>query len=220
MELTLGETALSVQFGRVTAVSSLISGTAPNFSQLVPQEPPLKVRVFAPDLERAVQRVKQIATDASGIVRFVWTEETMTVSALSSDKGEVEVQVPVQTDGGPGRVAVNVSYLLGYLKDKQGLISMGVTNPSSPILFRNGAATPLVVIMPMHVNWDGEPAAEAPRDEAPAERPDEGSEDEGPDDSPPETEPPESESEAEAPEPEKTAPRARRTSAKKKAAHS
>jgi len=218
LELTLGDTALSVRFGRVTAVSNLISGTAPNFSQLVPQEPPLKVRVFAPDLERAVQRVKQIAADASGIVRFVWTDEAMTVSAVSSDKGEVEVQVPVQAEGGPGRVAVNVRYLLDYLRGKQGLISMGVTNSSSPVLFRNGASSPLVVIMPMHVNWDGESAAEAPKDEAPTESPDDKSEDEEPDESA-ETEPPESDSEAEAPEPEKAAPKARRTSTKKKAAH-
>jgi len=151
MELAMGN-GLMARFGRVTLFSTLIKGSAPNFSQLIPKEPPLKVRVFAPDLERAVRRCAEVAGDNKGIIRLSWTETAMTVSAKGGEKGSVEAQVPVQTEGGTGKVAVNVSYLLDYLKGKDGLLSIGVTSTQGPVLFRHGTS-PLVVMMPMFIQW-------------------------------------------------------------------
>ncbi len=151
MELAMGN-GLMARFGRVTLFSTLIEGSAPNFSQVIPKEPPLKVRVFAPELERAVRRCAQVARDEKDIVRLIWTEAALTVSAKNGEKGNVEAEVPVQTEGGAGKIAVNVSYLLDYLKGKEGLVSIGVKSPQDPILFRHGT-TPLVVIMPMFVEW-------------------------------------------------------------------
>ena len=150
LQLTLGDGRVVARFGRVTLLSKLIEGAAPNFSQLIPQDPPLKVVVFAPELERAVRRVKEIAKDGKGIVRLTWTETAMTVSAKSDEKGKAEAEVPVQTEGGTGRVAVNVSYLLDYLNGKEGVVSIGVRGVQDPVLFRHGTS-PLVVIMPMLV---------------------------------------------------------------------
>ncbi|GAJ14166.1 unnamed protein product, partial [marine sediment metagenome] len=143
LELTLGDGRVVARFGRVTLLSKLIEGTAPSFSQLIPQEPPLKVRVFAPEFERAVRRVKEIAKDAKGIVCLTWTENAMTVFAKSEDKGKAEAEIPVQTEGGTGRTAINVSYLLDYLKGKEGLVSIGVSGMQDPVLFRHGKS-PLV----------------------------------------------------------------------------
>ncbi len=151
IELALGN-GLMARFGRVTLFSTLIQGTAPNFSQLIPKEPPLKVRVFAPELERAARRCAEVARDGKSIVRLSWTETAMTVSAKGEEKGRVEAQVPVQTEGGPGKIAVNVSYLLGYLKGKEGLLTIGAKGAQDPLLFRHGTS-PLVVMMPMFVQW-------------------------------------------------------------------
>lgn len=152
LDLALGNGRLAARFGRVTLVVNLIQGTFPNYKQLIPQEPPLKVRVFAPELERAIRRVSEIARDGSDIIRLVWTETGMTVSAMSAEKGAAEAEVLVQTEGGPGRTAINVNYLLEYLKGREGLVTMGVSSESSPILFQHGTS-PLVVIMPMFVQW-------------------------------------------------------------------
>ena len=150
LELALGDGRLMARFGRVTLGIRLIEGTSPNFRQLLPQDPPLKVRVFAPALERAVRRLYGIARDSRGIVRLAWADTTLTVSATSDDKGKVEAEVPVQTEGDPGRVALNVSYLLDYLKGKEGLVTVGAKDESSPVLLRH-ATSPPVVIMPMFV---------------------------------------------------------------------
>jgi DNA polymerase-3 subunit beta len=148
IELALGN-ILMAHFGRVTLLIRLIEGSAPNFKQLIPKEPPITIRVFAPELERAVRRCAEVATNNSGIIRFDWSETDMTVSAKSGDTISVEAKVPVQIEGGSGRVAANVSYLLHYLKGKNGLVSIGVTSSTSPILLRHGTS-PLVVIMPMY----------------------------------------------------------------------
>jgi len=150
IELALGN-VLRARFGQVTMLVRPIEGSAPNFSQLIPQNPPITIRVFAPELERAVRRCAWAARDTGERIHLNWTEDVLTVSVESEDSGSVETQVPVQAEGGQGKIAINVNYLLQYLGDKDGIITIGVTSDRSPILFRHGS-TPLVVIMPMIVN--------------------------------------------------------------------
>jgi len=152
LQLGLADSTLLARFGRVTLVSKLIEGTPPRYKQLIPQDTPLKVRVFAPELDRAVRRVRDMARDSSGIVRLSWTDTTMTVSAKAADKGEVQADLLVQTEGGAGKVAINVSYLLEYLSGREGLLTIGVSGGTSPVLFRHGTS-PLVLIMPLHTDW-------------------------------------------------------------------
>ena len=80
---------------------------------------------------------------------------------------------------------MNIGYLLEYLRGKQGLVTMGVKTERDPILFTHGPS-PLVVIMPMFVQWEPvavtqaeevraeaevQAAAEAPQDPVPEEKP-------------------------------------------------
>jgi DNA polymerase-3 subunit beta len=148
LELGLADGSLVARFGRVTLTTKLIQGTPISYKRLIPQDSPLKVRILARELETAVRRLKDIAKDASGIVRLSWTETTLTLSAKCAEKGDVAAELPIQTEGGPGRVTVNVSYLLDYLKGREGLLTIAVSNETSPILFRHAGA-PLVVVMPM-----------------------------------------------------------------------
>jgi DNA polymerase III sliding clamp (beta) subunit (PCNA family) len=109
-------------------------------------------QVLAPELEQAVRRLEKIANEASGIVRLKWTEKEMTLSAQSAEVGEVEATIPANAEDGPGRIAVNVHYLVEYLRGKENLVTMGITSDSSPVLFKYGTS-PIVVVMPMMVQW-------------------------------------------------------------------
>ena len=90
----------------------------------------------------------------------------MTVSAQSSERGQVNAEIPVQPESIPGRVALNVKYLLDYLEGKEGVVTLGKDEGSSPALFHYGSK-PIVAVMPMKVQWedeqaaDGEPSTEA-----------------------------------------------------------
>ncbi|MBI4286322.1 MAG: hypothetical protein HY670_10580 [Chloroflexi bacterium] len=152
LELTLNKTMLQVRFGRVTLTTRLIEGASPNFKQFIQQEAALKVRMLAPDFERAVRRVQDMARENSGIVRLAWSGAALSVSGRSSEKGQVEVSFPVTSEGGDGRVALNVSYLLDYLRGREGLVTMSVISEKAPVLFRHGTS-PVVVMMPIFVQW-------------------------------------------------------------------
>lgn len=143
---------LVVRLGRATMIIKLIQGSAPDLKQMIPEDTPSKIRLFAPDLERAVHRVKDVAMDGSGVVRLTWTENAMTVAARSEEKGNIAADIPVQTEGEAGRTAINVKYLLNYLKGREGLVVMGVRGTQEPVLFRH-STSPLVMIMPMFVQW-------------------------------------------------------------------
>ena len=148
------------RFGRLTVVSRLIQGKAPNYRQYIQENQPLKVRVLGRVFETGAQRLKTVAKDGSGILRMEWTEDKLTLSAHGKDTGDAIAEVPVQTEGGPGKTAVNIKYLMEYFKGKDGLVTMAVSTPSAPVIFRY-SNTPLVIMMPMHVDWTGSEAAGA-----------------------------------------------------------
>jgi len=154
VSLALGDQRLRVSFGRVTLTVKLIEGTPPSYLQLIPKEEEMvsQANVFAPEFERAVRRVANVARDNSNIVRLIWNETALTVTARSEEKGKVEAKVPLVGEATPGKFAVNFNYLLGYLKDRQGVVSIGVKTEQSPVLFRHGQS-PLVLLMPMVVQW-------------------------------------------------------------------
>jgi DNA polymerase III sliding clamp (beta) subunit (PCNA family) len=146
-----GAELLRLCFSGVTALIKLIQGTPPNFKQLIPKDIPTTVKFFPGDLERAVKRLRPIAKDDKGIVRLSWTKDTMTVSASSEEVGKVEGTLSVQADN-PDRVGINIKYLLEYLKGKEGMITLGLSSGTTPVVLRH-RASPLVLVMPMMVQW-------------------------------------------------------------------
>lgn len=148
LKLVHGDGTILLQFGLVTLVCKLIEGTFPSYRKLIPSESPIHLRLFAPDLERAVLSVKvSVKGEDSSKVYLKWNEDTLTVSA-EGEKSETEAKIGVQVDGAPGYIAINYMYLLEYLGGKEGLVTIGVTTPQSPILLHHGMS-PLVMLMPM-----------------------------------------------------------------------
>ena len=142
---------LRVRFSGVTALIKLIQGNPPNFKQLIPKDIPTQVKFFPGEMERAIKRLSAIARAGSGIVRLSWTNDAMTVSASDEEAGKVEGTLPVQADN-PDRVAIHIGYLLEYLKGKEGIITMGLTGKTAPVVFHH-RNSPLVLVMPMNVQW-------------------------------------------------------------------
>lgn len=156
IKLSLAEGIAEFRFGSIRLIAKPIAGTAPDHLALLNNfREPIKVKLMAPELKNAVRRLEGIAKDGTGIVRLKWTESSMTVSARSEEKGEISAEIPVQPESSPGRVALNVKYLLDYLEGKEGLITLGKDQGSSPALLHYGSK-PVVAIMPMNVQWDDE----------------------------------------------------------------
>ena len=169
----VGENKLQVDFGQTaTVVINLIAGTPPDFIRLIPKgEPILQSQIFAPQLEAAVKRVRDVAKDGSGIVRMVFADGKLTISA-KGDEQEITATIDtLSTQGEPGRTAPDHRYLIDYLSGKQGIIVFSQYDKTAPLSFQY-QNSPMVLVMPMYVQWEDEktPAGETtePEDEVEA----------------------------------------------------
>jgi DNA polymerase III sliding clamp (beta) subunit (PCNA family) len=157
----------------VSVLVKLIEGTPPDWIKLIPREEPiLKVQFLARELETAARRVRDVADQGSGAIRFEFLDGAATISAAADDR-EVSAKVHVlDVQGAPNRLALNISYLIDYLSEKDGIVTMSWTGGTSPISFQY-ARSPRILIMPMQVQWaEPLPGAEAVADssETPSEQ--------------------------------------------------
>jgi DNA polymerase III sliding clamp (beta) subunit (PCNA family) len=157
---------LKAEFGVVSVLTRLVEGRPPSFKQLIPSDPPNKVQFYAPDFELALRRMTSAAKEGIGAVRMMWQGNSMKLSTDGGDAGQMELTIPAQPLDGTGRIAVNINYLLEYVKGKSGVVTMGVTTTSGPVLF-NYSNFPIVVIMPMVVSWPDDLPTPAPTSEPP-----------------------------------------------------
>ncbi len=84
----------------------------------------------------------------------------------AEESGEVTAQVPLLAPcTEAGRVAISARFLVEYLKGQEGIVTMGVKDHSSPVLF-TAPGMPEVVIMPMAVQWAGKASRPVPDTQA------------------------------------------------------
>jgi len=173
----IGDYKVRLDFGTsASVVINLIAGNPPAWLQLIPKgEPVLQSQLFAQQFEAAVKRVRTIAKDGSGIVRLEFADGKLKVSARGDDQEISATMDSLNTQGEPGRTALNQKYLLDYLSGKQGIVIFSQYNTTGPVVFQY-QNSPRVLIMPMAVQWGDEtpPAAATiePQAEATAETPD------------------------------------------------
>jgi DNA polymerase III sliding clamp (beta) subunit (PCNA family) len=169
MQVEISSILFKAQFGIVTLLIKTIQGTPPNFKTLIPTTVEQnEVQLIAPDLDRALGRLAISAKDGNGIVRMLWDNGRMQLSA-EAGANNVETTIPVHTPNGGGRIAVHIKYLQEYIKGKTGLVTIKITTPTSPVVFRYSQA-PLVAIMPMQASWpDQAPPAPVAELSAPAQ---------------------------------------------------
>ncbi len=134
--------------------TQLIEGNFPDYRRIIPQSHTTKVTVGRAELLMACKRAAIVARTVSNIVRLEITAEGMTVSATSSEIGEVNTPLEAEVEGEPLTIAFNVRFLmdvLGALETPQ--VSLAMTTPTAPGVIRAvGMEESFVyVVMPMHL---------------------------------------------------------------------
>ena len=152
MQVEISPILFKAQFGIVTLLCKTIQGTPPNFKALIPTTAEQnEFQLMAPDLERALGSLAISAKEGIGAVRMIWDAGKLKLSA-EGGADNVETTIPVHTLNGGGRIAIHIKYLREYIKGKTGLLTVKVTTPTAPVVFRYSQA-PLVAMMPMQVTW-------------------------------------------------------------------
>ncbi|MDZ4263780.1 MAG: DNA polymerase III subunit beta [Pseudomonadota bacterium] len=146
----------------VTLTSQVIQGRFPNYQTLIPASQGQSVVFQAQDLMAKVKFLAPLAYEGSGIIRLVWGNDSLMVSARAEEAGAAGADVRAMTRGA-GNIAFNVRYLEAYLKDRTGTVLLDYHSPSSPGVFSHEGHA-LVVLMPMFVQSDspddGKPSIE------------------------------------------------------------
>ena len=165
----IGDNKLRLDFGTTASVIiNLIVGKPPEWLALIPKgDPILQSQIFAPQLEAAAKRVRDIARDGSGAIRMEFADGKLKVSAKGSDQEISSTIDTLNTQGETTRTALNQKYLLDFLSGKQGIITFYKYTDLGPVVFEY-QKSPRVLIMPMSVQW-GDETPPAERTEPPTE---------------------------------------------------
>lgn len=149
----------------VEIVSSLISGSFPNYAQLIPQSHTTRAVLRASDFMRATRSAAIFARDGSGIIRLQIAnadEEAkkpnrMNVSARAEEVGDNQGDIPANIEGEDAKIAFNSKYLTDVLDVLSGgEVALEVTSPSSPGVIKPHPGEDdnyVHVVMPMFVQW-------------------------------------------------------------------
>jgi DNA polymerase-3 subunit beta len=142
-------------------ISQLIQGTFPDYNRLIPQSYTTRVVVNVAEFLRATRSASVFARDGSGILRLLMTQGRdispgkVAITARAEEVGDNLGEIEAMIEGDEAKIAFNSKYLMDVfevLKDEQ--VSLEITNPSSPGVFRPiGDADWVQVIMPMFVQW-------------------------------------------------------------------
>ncbi len=149
----------------VELVATLIQGTFPNYSQLIPQSFTTKATI---DMKQFLQETRIagiFARDGAGIIR-VQVEPgdgpsgegsgTLSISARAEEIGNHEGKMDAKVEGESAKIAFNSKYLQDVLSvlDAE-TVALETTSPSSPGVIRplDTGDSYVHVVMPMFVQW-------------------------------------------------------------------
>lgn len=132
--------------------STLVSGTFPNYPQLVPKSHTTRAEVGVAELTRSVKQATLFARGSSERIVLQIAENKITVTAKSEEVGDNLSQVDAVVTGEPCKIGFNGKYLLDVLGAITGKVAIETTTGSSPAVFLPiGQENYTHIIMPMFI---------------------------------------------------------------------
>ncbi len=163
LELALNAARSQVLFRlkSVEMVATLIQGTFPNYSQLIPSSYTTRAVIDMRQFLQETRIAAIFARDGSGIVRVQLqpgedvAPGKMIVSARAEEIGEHRGEIDVKIEGEGSKVAFNSKYLQEVLQVLDcSQVALETSTSSSPGVIRPvGVENYVHVVMPMFVQW-------------------------------------------------------------------
>jgi DNA polymerase-3 subunit beta len=161
MALNAARSQVLFRLKSVEMVATLIQGTFPNYSQLIPSSYTSRAVIDMRQFLQETRIASIFARDGSGIVRIQLqpgedvAPGKMIVSARAEEIGEHRGEMDVKMEGEASKVAFNSKYLQDVLQVLDcSQVALETTTPSSPGVIRPvGAENYVHVVMPMFVQW-------------------------------------------------------------------
>ncbi len=153
IEILFDETQVRFRLGEIEVTSNLISGSYPDYRQLIPKDSEVVVKLPRAELMRVAKLAALFARETGGTINCKSNPDagTFSVSSMANEFGENDSEIEVKCDKA-GKVALNSRYLIDVLNvlDEDELLFGFSTNGMSPIVLRNAKSDKYVhVIMPL-----------------------------------------------------------------------
>lgn len=97
-------------------ITRLIEGEFPNYEDVIPQESSTKIKLKTAQFYQAIKRASLLSTTESIAVRLEVTKNSLTVSKITPELGEVREELEVDYKGEDMVIGFNPQYLLDVLK--------------------------------------------------------------------------------------------------------
>jgi len=152
VELTLGKNHVRMSINGLRMTSKLIDGRFPDYSRVIPSNPPNVVSADRHLLRQALQRAAILSNEKYRGVRLSLDENSVVVEANNPEQEEAVETVEVDYSGTPMEIGFNVNYLLDALGAVEGdRVRIGVTDGNSSCLITGDEETTKFVVMPMRL---------------------------------------------------------------------
>lgn len=129
----LQDKQIGFKIGETALFTRLLSGEYPSFERIVPKNFTTRTLIDKDALLHAAKSAAIFARDNANIIKLLFQDQKITVSANAPQTGENTIQVDAKIDGDGGEIAFNSRFLIEYLSnstEEEVLFEMtGALNP-------------------------------------------------------------------------------------------
>lgn len=136
VEIHVQEDRVEFRVAKVTLISRLLVGTYPAYWQLIPKQFTRSVNLNRTELVSALARITILADQRHHIVKFVFNEDSLELSAETAELGSGTESMPIELLGDPITIAFNHKYLVDALKSMSGVkVKVDFNTELAPVIF-------------------------------------------------------------------------------------
>jgi len=153
VELQIQQNQVRSHFGDVDLLSKVVDGKFPDFTRVIPSNPPGRFLISRIDLQQALQRASILSNEKFRGVRWVLTKNVLRIVCTNAEQEEAEEELEVEYAGEALDIGFNVTYLLDVLNNlsaEQVECALGDAN-SSMLITVPGDKNFKYVVMPMRI---------------------------------------------------------------------
>jgi len=153
VEVVLGGNHIRLTIGAIRFTSKLIDGRFPEYSRVIPVNPPRVIQTDRSGLRAALQRTAILSNEKYRGIRLALRENLLTIQAHNPEQEEAEEEVEISYSGEEMEVGFNVNYLLDALGAiDTDAVEIGLMDSnSSCLIYSPGVLAARYVVMPMRL---------------------------------------------------------------------
>ncbi|OJI07121.1 DNA polymerase III subunit beta [bacterium CG10_46_32] len=149
--ISFSENQVLFSVGDVEFLSRLVSGTFPNYQEIIPKNSTTKVAIDKEPLVRAIKSASLFCRQGLNHVSFQFSSDRIMVSASASALGENTIELPAKIEGADCDIVFDYRYVLdGLSAIRSSEVQIQLSGSTSPGVFTpNKSDGYLYLVMPI-----------------------------------------------------------------------